>query len=461
MADPQHIDWLLEGMKAWNARRASNDFEPDLFGAKLPHLVNLQGYNLEKANLKNAILFGADLRGSNLANADLSEVVAPNAEFNDAVLGGANLQQAQVRGANFSNAILQRADLTEANLTWANLTEADLRFAVVAGARLENAILSGTNTLCANLWQAVLYEESGTPTDSHSQGEEATIESVSDLLNEIHELNQEVPLYFRGEQRCSWKPMSSVFREELAESEHDMLTDLMTLRPREMSNAGTALEQLQIAQHFGLKTRLLDITKNPLVALFFACERDARYDCDNGRLHIFAVPKPLIKSFNSDTVSIIANLTKLSSRDKKWLLSRDGLHPQRPFSARYKYNAIMTRLYEKIREEKPSFSERIDMKDLYGVFVVEPLQKDERIRAQSSAFFISAFRRRFDFHEALDWNGAVRPYEHYSLRVRNDRKESILNDLKLMGITRQSLFPGLESSVTEIMQRYRTAPDAG
>ena len=229
----------------------------------------------------------------------------------------------------------------------------------------------------------------------------------------------------------------------------------MARRPQEMSAARTALEQLQIAQHYGLKTRLLDVTKNPLVALFFACEDDQVNDSEDGRLHIFSFPESLVKLFNSDTVSVIANFAKLQSLDKRWLLSRDGLHPQQPFSAQYNFYTIMGRLYQQIREEKPHFEERIDMKDLYGVFAVEPQQKDERIRAQSGAFLVSAFRERFDYEQSQDWNGAVRPYEHYSLRIRADSKKSILNDLKIMGITQQTLFPGLESAAAEVMRRYR------
>ena len=458
MADQNHLDWLHEGMEAWNSRRASDDFDPDLSGADLTgtdlEYFNLAKANLEKANLRHTILLGAVLKGSNLAQADLCKVKAPMTRFDDAILFGAELQEAELPGADFTNAILQRANLTKADLSWANLTDADLRFAVVSGARLDEAILARTNTLCANLWQAVLYRELSAPTDIQPQGGQA-IRSVSDLIAEIHKLDSEVPLYFRGEQRCEWRPIPSVFRQGLADVEDKMLIDLTALRPEEMGGAGTALEQLLLAQHYKLSTRLLDVTRNPLVALFFACEEAIEHDDHDGLLHIFAVPESLIKTFDSDTISIIANFVKLPIMDKRWLLSRESLHPQRPFSAYYNYSAIVARLYQKIRGEKPQFDERIDMKDLYGVFVVEPQQKDERIRAQSSAVLLSAFLEQFDHQEGTEWNGGVRPYGHYTLRIPSDSKESILNDLRLMGVTRQSMFPGLESSATEVMRRFK------
>ena len=96
-----------------------------------------------------------------------------------------------------------------------------------------------------------------------------------------------------------------------------MLNELMSRQPEAFSGLTSAFSQWVLAQHYGLKTRLLDITRNPLVALFNACEEDGEKD---GRLHVFAVPSDLIKSFNSDTVSIIANFAKLRHAEQNLLL---------------------------------------------------------------------------------------------------------------------------------------------
>ena len=46
MADQNHIDWLREGVPAWNARRRARDFQPDLSEADLGG-ANLGGQTLE------------------------------------------------------------------------------------------------------------------------------------------------------------------------------------------------------------------------------------------------------------------------------------------------------------------------------------------------------------------------------------------------------------------------------
>ncbi len=115
----------------------------------------------------------------------------------------------------------------------------------------------------------------------------------------------------------------------------------------------------------------------------------------------------------------------------------------------------MRRLYQLIRQEKPYFDERIDPRDLYRVFVVEPQQSSERVRAQSGAFLVSALHEQFERDKILDLNANIPIYAHYKLKIPAGSKEAILNDLALLNVTRETLFPGLDESAKAVIESHR------
>ena len=101
------------------------------------------------------------------------------------------------------------------------------------------------------------------------------ISSVSDLLEilkEIGEPKQGHTRFFRGQADVRWRMLPGIYRkgcEYLIENEHKIIKDTFTNCPDDFSPDDTLFEKLVKLQHYGYATRLLDLTANALIALYF------------------------------------------------------------------------------------------------------------------------------------------------------------------------------------------------
>lgn len=114
---------------------------------------------------------------------------------------------------------------------------------------------------------------------SFEEKEKSTSEvtSVSDFIEKVLQLNKEKEaggeIFYRGHADESWELKPSIFRKPNGVvKEHQLFRDMVAHTPRSFSGCKSAIDYLVQMQHYELPTRLLDVSTNPLVALYFACQ---------------------------------------------------------------------------------------------------------------------------------------------------------------------------------------------
>ena len=526
MANSQHINWLKRGVSEWNNRRSECSITPNFDGANLAELlcpnpndgrvhldkadlrdadikdatlsfVQMTSANLAAASLNNARLVGTDLSqsilcrttllGTDLTDAILRRVICRGADFSGSKLlrtrmhhvDASEISETQPR-TSFDFAVCKDADFRDANLESCDFKSADLENADLSRAKLRGANLIGANLIGALLartepWKAILFsDDDSTHFDTLTAVVEGRISRIHDLTKRIQRVRLRLPLelgtrfFFRGERQCFPALKPSIMRsdnESIRLHEGKMLMELMSDRPEDFMSASSALEQWGLAQHHGLYTRLLDVTSNPLVALFNATERvDLNDDDHKGYVHIFAVPSSMIKPFNSDAVSVVTNFAKLDLVEQSLLLGKNDTSIPDDGDDAQSYRRAIGRLYHFIRQEKPHFERMIDPRDLFRVFVVEPRRTIDRVRAQSGAFLVSAFHERYESGEIRNYNSKIPVYGHYKVEIPRCKKENIRNELSLFDITRRTMYPGLDETARSLISTYsrgRSEPGGG
>ncbi len=260
------------------------------------------------------------------------------------------------------------------------------------------------------------------------------IENVSDYLLWVKETNEievigdeEQPIcfendnvYYRGQSCSCWELTPSVFREPVLD-EHSLLSKASLRLWNEVSSLSTYLEKMLFFQHYGLRTRLLDVTFNPLVALYMACCEENRNTCDG----------------------VVFCGHGIERRDDRIA----------ELTAKYVFEnelQLMVVAFHRFTKEHSVIIDSFTQ----PIFILPPIN-NPRIEAQNGAFIMAPLIDKVvDEETALLNRKSLNGTEFFDERraiIKGYNKENILHELSILGIDSGTIYKGIEEKLRAIV----------
>ena len=230
-----------------------------------------------------------------------------------------------------------------------------------------------------------------------------------DKINALMPYGNRYKLFFRGESNNTYELVPSIYRNGRIINEHKFYYEALNKCPESFKDCNTTFERLAKMQHYGIPTRLLDITENPLIALHFAVEKKQEHN--DGKLYCFYVSEKAIKYPDDSNTAMLANVATLdgeqfydgkffqkageySKKFKAFAKEKDTGKRRALYEESFsisKSNPVIEELFLKSARDTGYYPTDFSFSDIAQIICVKPKVNNRRISNQNSAFLLFGF----------------------------------------------------------------------
>lgn len=256
------------------------------------------------------------------------------------------------------------------------------------------------------------------------------------LEYEHFDASERIRFYYRGNSDKKYKLAPGIYRVN-SKDENYFFREMQVRCAMQLSQ-DALLDKLVYLQHYECPTRLLDITTNPLVVLYFACGGTTKAD---GAVFCFNVREKDVLYPNSDRAQMLSHLCEFSKKEQQQIMVYamlsylSGKFKQKPPVGKY-VEPIIERLYHAIKRETAAFEREMRPFDLLRPAFIQVAKSNPRIVKQDGAFIISGLSV-----DEIDCDWRINKYVSQRIIVPASSKAVILKELEQVGICEATLFP--------------------